>query len=101
GVPLARRARRDARLPGRGRRAGRDAETARLVSAPTSYLLERAWVDGLVQDDVLVEIEDSRFTSVTSVTDSSRFPGVATARERGRTPVHWRRRTRPPPPPAP
>jgi len=53
------------------------------VSDPTSYLLERAWVDGLVQDDVLVEIEDSRFTSVTSVTDSSRFPGVATAGKRG------------------
>jgi len=30
-----------------------------------SYLLERAWVDGAVQDDVLVEIEDGRFTSVT------------------------------------
>ncbi len=31
----------------------------------TSLLLERAWVDGSVQDDVLVEIEDGRFTSVT------------------------------------
>ncbi|MEJ7795072.1 MAG: formimidoylglutamate deiminase [Nocardioides sp.] len=31
----------------------------------TSYLLERAWVDGAVQVDVLVEIEGSRFTSVT------------------------------------
>jgi formiminoglutamate deiminase len=31
----------------------------------TAYLLERAWVDGAVRDDVLVEIEDSRFTSVT------------------------------------
>lgn len=30
----------------------------------TSYLLERAWVDGAVRDDVLVEIEDGRFTSV-------------------------------------
>ena len=28
----------------------------------TSYLLERAWVDGAVHDDVLVEIEDGRFT---------------------------------------
>ncbi len=31
----------------------------------TALLLERAWVDGSVQDDVLVEIEDGRFTSVT------------------------------------
>jgi formiminoglutamate deiminase len=31
----------------------------------SSYLLERAWVDGAVHDDVLVEIEDGRFTSVT------------------------------------
>ncbi|MEP9363314.1 formimidoylglutamate deiminase [Nocardioides sp. CN2-186] len=31
----------------------------------TTYLLERAWVDGAVQDDVRVEIEDGRFTSVT------------------------------------
>ena len=30
----------------------------------TSYLLERAWLDGAVRDDVLVEIEDGRFTSV-------------------------------------
>lgn len=31
----------------------------------TAYVLERAWVDGAVRDDVLVEIEDGRFTSVT------------------------------------
>ena len=30
----------------------------------SSYLLERAWVDGAVHDDVLVEIEDGRFTRV-------------------------------------
>jgi formiminoglutamate deiminase len=30
----------------------------------TSYLLERAWVDGSVQDDVLVEIARGRFTRV-------------------------------------
>ncbi|HEX3222390.1 MAG TPA: formimidoylglutamate deiminase [Nocardioides sp.] len=30
----------------------------------TAYLLERAWVDGAVHDDVWVEIEDGRFTSV-------------------------------------
>jgi formiminoglutamate deiminase len=34
------------------------------VSDPTSYVLERAWVDGVVQDDVLVEIEDGRFVRV-------------------------------------
>ena len=28
----------------------------------SSYLLERAWVDGAVHDDVLVTIEDGRFT---------------------------------------
>lgn len=30
----------------------------------TTYLLERAWVDGAVRDDVLVEITDDRFTAV-------------------------------------
>jgi formiminoglutamate deiminase len=34
------------------------------VSDPTSYLLERAWVDGAVHDDVLVEIAAGRFTRV-------------------------------------
>jgi formiminoglutamate deiminase len=48
----------------------------------SSYLLERAWVDGAVQDDVLVEIEGTRFTSVTSPGDSPRFSGVATAEKR-------------------
>jgi formiminoglutamate deiminase len=43
----------------------------------TSYLLERAWVDGAVRDDVLVEIEDGRFSSVTPSTRSSRLSGVA------------------------
>jgi formiminoglutamate deiminase len=52
------------------------------VSDPTSYLLERAWVDGAVHDDVLVEIEGPTFTSVTSMMESSRFPGVATTGKR-------------------
>ena len=30
----------------------------------TAYLLERAWVEGRVQDDVRVEVEDGRFASV-------------------------------------
>ena len=34
------------------------------MSDPTSYLLERGWVEGRVQDDVLVEIEDGRFVRV-------------------------------------
>jgi formiminoglutamate deiminase len=34
------------------------------MSDPTSYLLERAWVDGAVRDDVLVEIAGGRFTRV-------------------------------------
>jgi len=39
----------------------------------TSYLLERAWVDGAVRDDVLVEIDDGRFTSVDLLDRSRRF----------------------------
>jgi formiminoglutamate deiminase len=46
----------------------------------TAYLLERAWVDGAVHDDVLVEIEHGRFTTVTRVRGVSRpFEGVAQA----------------------
>jgi formiminoglutamate deiminase len=48
----------------------------------SAYLLERAWVDGAVHDDVLVEIEDGRFTSVTPRWHSSRSDGVATPSER-------------------
>jgi formiminoglutamate deiminase len=35
------------------------------VSVGTSYVLERAWIDGEVREGVLVEIEDGRFTAVT------------------------------------
>jgi formiminoglutamate deiminase len=52
------------------------------VSDPTAYLLERAWVDGVVRDDVLVEIADGRFTSVTLLGPSPHFWGVATAHKR-------------------
>jgi formiminoglutamate deiminase len=38
-----------------------------------SYLLERAWVDGAVHDDVRVEIEAGRFTSVTPMSRNSRL----------------------------
>ena len=52
------------------------------MSDPTAYLLERAWVDGRVQDDVLVEIEGSRFTSVTPGRHFSRLSGFAKADKR-------------------
>ncbi|MFC4784493.1 formimidoylglutamate deiminase [Nocardioides sp. MAHUQ-72] len=45
----------------------------------TSYLLERAWVDGAVRDDVLVEIEDGIFTSVGVVDHSPRLSAGALA----------------------
>ncbi|MBF4761724.1 formimidoylglutamate deiminase [Nocardioides islandensis] len=44
----------------------------------TAYLLERAWVDGEVRDDVYVEIQDGRFTVVELWRRSSRFGVVAT-----------------------
>ena len=45
-------------------------------------MLERAWVDGAVQDDVLVEIEDGRFVTVEVPGVSPRLPGVATPGKR-------------------
>ena len=47
----------------------------------TVLLLERAWVDGAFQDDVLVEIEDGRFTSVDVRGRVVDFEGVATHTE--------------------
>ncbi|HEY0643363.1 MAG TPA: formimidoylglutamate deiminase [Nocardioides sp.] len=38
----------------------------------TAYLLEHAWVGGTFRDDVLVEVEDGRFTSVTPDSDPPR-----------------------------
>lgn len=38
----------------------------------TAYLLERAWVDGAFRDDVLVGVEDGRFTSVEPDADPRR-----------------------------
>ncbi len=49
------------------------------MSGPTSYLLERAWVDGAVHDDVLVSVEDGRFTSVALLRQSLNFSGDASA----------------------
>ena len=43
----------------------------------TSYLLERAWVDGAVHDDVLVEIDDGRFTKVELVERVADLSGIA------------------------
>ncbi|GAB3197755.1 formimidoylglutamate deiminase [Nocardioides hungaricus] len=49
------------------------------MTAPTSaYLLERAWVDGAVRDDVLVEVEGGRITAVGPGSDGGgnhRLPG--------------------------
>jgi formiminoglutamate deiminase len=44
----------------------------------TAYLLERAWVDGAVRDDVLVEIDGGRFTTVEPDGQSLHLTGVAT-----------------------
>lgn len=49
------------------------------MTARSSYLLERAWVGGAVLDDVLVEIQDGRFTSVVPnavAPDTTRLPGL-------------------------
>ncbi|MCW2843250.1 MAG: formimidoylglutamate deiminase [Nocardioides sp.] len=43
------------------------------MTGPSSYVLERAWVDGTVHDDVLVTIEDGVFTSVTPMGRNSRL----------------------------
>ncbi|WP_374457072.1 formimidoylglutamate deiminase [Nocardioides sp.] len=51
----------------------------------TAYLLERAWLGDAFRDDVLVEVEDGRFTSVTPDADPPRaipvrglvLPGLA------------------------
>ncbi|HQR27190.1 MAG TPA: formimidoylglutamate deiminase [Nocardioides sp.] len=44
----------------------------------TAYLLERAWVDGAVRDDVLVDIEDGRFTRVEPGGANPHVMGAAT-----------------------
>ena len=73
-LPLAGRDGVDPGLPGRRARARRDARAAGHV---TSYLLERAWVDGAVHDDVLVEIDDGRFTKVELVERVADLSGIA------------------------
>ena len=49
-----------------------------MTGSAAAYLLERAWVDGAVLDDVLVEIEDGRFTKVEPVGRVGHLSGVAT-----------------------
>jgi formiminoglutamate deiminase len=44
----------------------------------TAYLLERAWVDGAVHDEVYVEIEGGRFVAVEVLGHSPGFSGLAT-----------------------
>ena len=48
----------------------------------SAYLLERAWVGGAVRDDVLVEVEDGRFTSVDAA-DADRAGARRSPRARG------------------
>jgi formiminoglutamate deiminase len=52
------------------------------ASGSSTYLLERAWVDGAVRDDVLVSVEDGRFTSVTHHTGSDHFTREVSRGER-------------------
>ncbi|HYH33671.1 MAG TPA: formimidoylglutamate deiminase, partial [Nocardioides sp.] len=54
----------------------------------TAYLLEGAWVAGAVRDDVLVEIEDGRFTSVTPDTPVSRIGRLSAGISAGQQPFH-------------
>jgi formiminoglutamate deiminase len=49
------------------------------MSDPASYLLERAWVDGTVHDDVFVTADDGRFITVEPSTPSAEaelLPGL-------------------------
>ncbi|MCW2793966.1 MAG: amidohydrolase [Nocardioides sp.] len=52
------------------------------MTGPSTYLLERAWVDGAVRDDVLVTLEDGAFTSVTPMSRNSRLGDEASRQER-------------------
>ena len=60
-----------------------------------AYVLERAWVDGMVRDEVLVQIEDGRFTQVEARRESQlnlgnpTFGGVATAENVGDPRSTW------------
>jgi formiminoglutamate deiminase len=53
-----------------------------VTTEPAAYLLERAWVDGAVRDDVLVEIEHGRFTSVTPGGQNWHLSGETSADKR-------------------
>ncbi|CAN5184529.1 formimidoylglutamate deiminase [soil metagenome] len=70
----------------------------------SAYVLERAWIDGAVVDDVLVEIEDGRFTAVTPAPgdgQNSRLPAETSRQKRefhrfsGETPTRLRGLTLP------
>ena len=52
-----------------------------MTAASSSYLLERAWVDGAVRDDVLVEMADGLFTSVTPDAPVRKDPTDTSARD--------------------
>ena len=75
----------------------------------TAYLLEHAFVDGRVQDDVLVEIEGGRVVDVVLPDENSHFLALAEGRKyrnarfsgdsAARLPGRPRPRGAPPPPP--
>jgi formiminoglutamate deiminase len=48
----------------------------------TAYVLERAWVDGAVHEDVYVEIEGGRFAAVELLGQSHHFQGNISAEKR-------------------
>ncbi len=52
------------------------------MSSEASYLLDRAWVDGVVEDDVVVSVRDGRFTEVVVGAEHAR---LETERVRGLT----------------
>ena len=54
----------------------------------SAYLLERAWVDGAVRDDVLVEVTDGRFTRVE--TGAGRPDGESRQLTGDMAPPQWR-----------
>ena len=58
------------------------------AAGPTSYLLERAWVDGAVRDEVLVEVVDGRFSAVTAVTPVGRPGHLSAETSADRRPIH-------------
>ena len=51
------------------------------MTQPSTYVLERAWVDGAVRDEVRVTVEDGLFTRVTPMSRNSRLGDEASGQE--------------------